>query len=110
MVTAEMAAALPALVLVIVLALWVVAVGMAQLRVADAAREAARAAARGDDPAIVQELAEEAAPAGAIVTVSERDGVITVDVSAQIAPPVPFGDKLPALTVRADAAALEESP
>ena len=48
-VTAELAMALPLLVAVTVGLVWLLAVGAAQLRVVDAARETARAVARGDD-------------------------------------------------------------
>jgi hypothetical protein len=109
MVTAEMAAALPALVLVVLAALWAVMLGHTHLRVVDAAREAVRAAARGEDPALVIEIAEQTAPPGAVVEVVERDGVVIVEVSARVNPPLPFGDRLPAPTVRADATAFSES-
>lgn len=107
-VTAEVAAALPALILVVVAVLWVIALGTTQLRSADAAREAARAAARGDDPAIVREVAEAVAPDGATVHVTERDGLVTVQVEVRVHPPMPFGDRIPAPTVRASAVAIEE--
>ena len=47
-VTAELAMALPLLVAVTVGLVWLLAIGAAQLRVVDAARETARAVARGD--------------------------------------------------------------
>ena len=50
MVTAELAACLPVLVLILGFALSVVNVVGARVGVADAAREAARAAARGEQP------------------------------------------------------------
>ena len=49
MVTAEIAVALPAVVLVLLLVLSAVSAGVAQLRVTDAARVAARQAAIGSD-------------------------------------------------------------
>lgn len=109
-VTAEIAAALPALVFVVAAAVWVVAIALAQLRCADAAREAARAAARGDSPAVVSELAEAAGPDGATVRVRVEGDLVTVEVSAKVPVPVPFGERVPAPTVRASAAAVREAP
>lgn len=108
-VTAEIAAALPALVLVTVVAIWGIALGLAQLRCADAAREAVRAAARGDDPAVVRQVAEVTAPAGAEILVTDQAGLVSVEVRLDVAPPLPFADRLPGPTVSATASALEES-
>ncbi|MBO0609624.1 TadE family type IV pilus minor pilin [Myceligenerans salitolerans] len=52
-VTAELAVALPAVVLVLVAVLTLVAASMAQMRAVDAARAGARAAAIGDEDAAV---------------------------------------------------------
>ncbi|MGH8775896.1 MAG: TadE family type IV pilus minor pilin, partial [Jiangellaceae bacterium] len=101
-------AALPALVLVVVAAVWVVSIALAQLRCADAAREAARAAARGESQAEVTQLAEAVAPDGAIVRVRVEGELVTVEVSARVPVPVPFGESVPAPTVRASAAAVRE--
>lgn len=68
MVTAELAACLPVLVLVLAAVVSAVSVSGARVRVQDAAREAARAAARGDDSAAYR-LARECAP-GATVTIT----------------------------------------
>lgn len=108
-VTAEIATALPALVLVVVGALWIVNVGLTQLRCSDAAREAARALSRGDDDKLVGEIVEAVAPEGAGITTTVRGGVVVVEVSVEVPVPLPFGDRLPAPTVRGTAAALEES-
>jgi len=107
-VTAEIAAALPALMLVVVAAIWAVALGLAQLRCADAAREAARAAARGEPTATVRDVAHAVAPAGAAMRIAEQDGLVTVECTAPLRPPVPFGDRLPAPTVRSSATAVGE--
>jgi hypothetical protein len=107
-VTAEIAAGLPALVLVTVVAIWGIAIGLAQLRCADAAREAVRAAARGDDPAVVQQVAEATAPVGATIVVTERDGLMVVEVTADIAAPLLFADRFLAPRVTATALAVEE--
>jgi Flp pilus assembly protein TadG len=77
MVTAELAAALPVLVLVLAVALSALSVGDAQVRVQDAAREAARAAARGD-PGQARALAERAVPGIAVTFRTAGDEVEAV--------------------------------
>lgn len=80
MVTAELAVAIPAVVLVLVACLAGLTAAVAQIRCVDAARLASRAAARGDAAPAVREEALRAAPAGARVVVA-RDGsdvVVTV--------------------------------
>ncbi len=62
MVTAETAVVLPVLLLVLAAVVAAVLVVGAQLRCVDAAREGARAAARGEDPAAVQALVARVAP------------------------------------------------
>ena len=69
MVTAELAVAIPAAVLVLAVCLSAVRAAVDQIRCVDAARIAARAAARGDDPDRVRELATAAAPDGAEVAI-----------------------------------------
>ncbi len=81
MVTAELAVGLPAIVLVLALAVGVVQLGLAQIRCQDAAGVAARAAARGDSPARIEQLALTAAPAGAQLGIT-GDRLITVTVTA----------------------------
>jgi hypothetical protein len=109
-VTAEIAAALPTLVVIVMAAVWLVLVALAQLRCADAAREAARAAARGEDTAVASRLAETVGPDGANVQIRVEGDLVTVEVSATVPFPLPFGDDLPAPTVHAQAAAVLEVP
>jgi Flp pilus assembly protein TadG len=92
MVTAEAAVVLPVLLLVLAAAVASVTVVGAQLRCVDAAREGARAAARGDDVGTVIVLARRAAPHGARTTVSDAGPDVRVTVSANIAPlgPLPL--------------------
>ncbi|MFN2538118.1 MAG: TadE family type IV pilus minor pilin [Mycobacteriales bacterium] len=81
--TAEAAIALPALVVVLGLAVGAVVVVGGQLRCVDAARAAARVAARGDDDAAAARAALEVAPPGARVRVAHegRDVQVTVAVT-----------------------------
>src|SRR3954447_18647209 len=109
MVTAETAAVLPVLALLLAFGLWAVSAGGQQVRCADAAREAARSAARGDTAAHVQSTAERLAPRGATVSVDWSGNLVTVSVRAGVAP---MGRWLPtiAVTGRAVAAREPDSP
>jgi Flp pilus assembly protein TadG len=86
MVTAETAIVLPVLLLVLAAAVAAVVVVGSQLRCVDAAREAARAAARGDATAAVQRIAAETAPRGATTAVAARGDTLTVTVTAPVRP------------------------
>ena len=108
-VTAETAVLLPVLLIVLAAAIGVLACVAAQLRCVDAARTAARVAARGDTPALVRTAGERLAPAGATVTLrSTGEHTVEVVVTAQVRP---FGgafDALPAVTVSGRAVAAVE--
>jgi len=76
MVTAEIAMALQILVLLAYAGVAAVSVGQAKVRCADAAREAARAIARGD-PGRAQSLANDAAGRSVLVEASAIDANTT---------------------------------
>jgi Flp pilus assembly protein TadG len=105
MVTAETAVVLPVLLLVLAGAVAAVTLVGAQLRCVDAAREGARAAARGDPVAAVTALMDRAAPEGAVSTVVQEGEELRVTVSARIAPLGPVPLRIP---VSAEAVALRE--
>lgn len=105
MVTAEIAVALPVVVVLLGAALTAVAVVAGQLRCVDAAREAARAAARGEPAAVVRSLAAQAAPNGAAVEVSTGGDEVTVRISARVHT---LGGLLPSFGVAGTAVALRE--
>ena len=105
MATAELAVVLPTLVLVIGAALTMVSVILAQVRCVDAAREAARAAARGESSDVVRSAAVRAAPAAATVEVGGGGEEVRVTVSARVRG---IGALLPAFHVSASAVALRE--
>ncbi len=107
-VTAEAALVLPLLVALTAALCWLLAVGAAQVRTVDAAREAARAVARGDDVAAAQDLARRVAPAGATVRVERVGEEVHVEVSAEVDGPVGVLAALPGARVRADAVAALE--
>ena len=105
MVTAETAIVLPVLLLVLAGAVAAVTVVGAQLRCVDAAREGARAAARGEDAAVVRALVERAAPGGAVTAVALVGEEVRVSVTAD----VPALGPLPMrVAVAAEAVALRE--
>lgn len=106
-VTAETALVLPLLGLATLAAVWMLTVGLAQVRVADAAREASRAVARGDSVAEAEELARLAAP-GSQVTVVRSDGRVRVEVVRVLEPPG-YLDALPSARLHASATSLDEA-
>jgi len=100
--TAELAAGLPALMLLLLCGLTAVGAVTAQGRCVDAAREGALEAARGGAGL---ENAARIAPADARINLVEGEDTVTVTVRAR----VPFlGGHLPAITVRAEAVAARE--
>jgi hypothetical protein len=104
--TAEVAVALPALVLVLAAALRAVAATGAQVACVDAARAGARAAARGESLAAVRAAVLRAAPAGARATIGRGADVTRVEVSARIGRA--WGLALPPVTVSAAATSATE--
>jgi Flp pilus assembly protein TadG len=105
MVTAETAVVLPVLLLVLAGAVAAVTVVGAQLRCVDAAREAARAAARGEPLDVVHAIVARTAPSGAGTAIADAGDEVRVLVSARIAPlgPLPLR-----VQVRATAVAQRE--
>lgn len=82
MLSAELALTIPSVVLVLAICLTALALGVDQVRCVDAARVAARAASRGEEPALVRELAAARAPEGATVVVAEEAAGVEVTVRA----------------------------
>lgn len=101
-----MATALPVLMVLLAVALSAVGAVTAQLRCVDAAREGARAAARGEPTARVAAVAGQVAPAGASVVVETVDAdtvAVTVDSRVPL-----LGHLLSPVSVSARAVALIE--
>lgn len=98
----EAALALCSLVVVLGLVLAAVSAVAAQLRCVDAAREAARLTARGEQDR-AEQLARRIAPRGATVAVTVRGDDILARVSAK-----PVAGLLPGIDVVAEAAAVME--
>ncbi len=103
MVTAELAACLPVLVLVLAVALTAVSAVSANVRAQDAARETARAAARGD-PGAGRAISAAVAP-GSTVSVRTQGTEVVAVVALRVHP---FGAWLPAFTARGRAVAARE--
>lgn len=82
MVTAETAVVLPVFVLILGLLLAIVGHSVDTIRTIDAARSAARLAARGEPMAVVRQQALNEAPAGATVHVSSSGEEVRVHVVA----------------------------
>jgi Flp pilus assembly protein TadG len=107
MVTAETAMVLPVLLALTVCLVWIVSLGIAEVRCLDAAREAARLAARGDVEQ-ARAVAARAAPRDARVTLTESDGLVTATVSVSARPDAPLLGNLPAVPLSARAVSAVE--
>ena len=110
MVTAEMAVLAPFGVAFGLLLFWIVSLGLTQVQLVDAAREAARLVARGEPVANASVVARRHAPPDARVQVSEHDGLVTVRVSARSALPLPVFRHVGARTLEASAVSADEQP
>ena len=103
--------ALPLLVALTIGLVWLLSVGAAQVRAVDAARETARAVARGDDVGAAVAAGERVVPEGGSVTVASDGERVTAEASADVDGPGGLFGFLPSVTVHAEAVALaEESP
>jgi Flp pilus assembly pilin Flp len=82
--TAEFAMIMPALVLLIALIAGAGTIGLSQLRAHDAARAAAREAARGEPENDIRREARERAGSGAVVDIRHEGGYTAVEVSVPL--------------------------
>ncbi|WP_336212139.1 TadE family type IV pilus minor pilin [Nonomuraea sp. LPB2021202275-12-8] len=105
-VTAETAAMLPALMVVLAAALWAIQAVAVQLECVDAARAAARAAARGEPLDQVRALVRSATRPEAQIEMSRDPEETRIEVSVEVRPP--WGPALPAVRVTASATAATE--
>ena len=106
--TAELALCLPLLVSLTIGLVWLLSVGETQVRIIDAAREAARAVARGDVSGSAVTRAREVAP-GSTVTVTVEDGEVVATATDSVGGPGGLFGFLPPVQLRARAVAAEES-
>ena len=82
MITAETAVVLPVLVALLALLLGVLGHGLDQAKAVDAARNGARAAARGESPSAIKQAVIAEAPPGSQVQIDVSGSRVTVDVAA----------------------------
>ncbi len=107
--TAELALGIPLLVSLTYGLVWILAVAATQVRVVDAARESARAAARGDASADAVARGEQVAP-GTTVVLSHRAGRVLASATGTVPPPGGLLGFLPAVRLRAEAVTAAEAP
>lgn len=107
-VTAELALALPMLLAVTAGLVWLLAVGVGQVRTVDAARETARALARGDDRGAAVAAGARVAPDGVRISVEHDGEQVVVTAQGRIEGPGGLFHRLPGATLRAEAVALAE--
>ncbi len=105
-VTVEAAFGILALLVVVTALAWCLSLLVAQLAVGEAARAAARVAARGDDLAAVRDEAHRLV-GDAVVVVRTDSGHVVVDVSREVTPPGALA-RWGAVELHADATALVE--
>ena len=103
MVTAELAVATLAALVIMLLLSWGIYLMVVQVRCIDTAAEVARQAARGDDAAVARARRE--APAGARVRIARSEGLVRVDVSVVAKP---LTDQLVGVSLRARAEVVPE--
>jgi hypothetical protein len=108
MVTAEAALVIPVLLAVTLTLSWAIAVGAAQVKLIDAAREGARLAARGEPAAVVEAAIRRAGPEGTRGTVSTSGGTVSVRVRADVSPELPLLGDVGDISLGAQATAAAE--
>jgi hypothetical protein len=94
-VTAEFAVLLPGFVLLVAFLIAAASAGAAQLRCVDAARSAARLAARHESASVVVASARAAGPSGVVLQVDSASGLVRVRASAKVSLPLPGRPELP---------------
>ena len=84
-VTAETAIVLPVIVVMLLAASWAIGLVVAQIRCTDAARDVARAVARGEPEEDARRIGLRAAPSGSEVAITRTGDDVTVLVSHAVA-------------------------
>jgi len=107
-VTAEAAIVLPVLVLLTLGLAWLVALGATEVRALDAARETARASARGEDTTTSVGLGEQVAVPGSRIVVRDEGETIEVSVDSPVRGPGGIFAFLPVYHATAHAVAAKE--
>lgn len=102
-VTAEVAMVLPVLIATMLFGVWVVGVVVANVRCIDAARDVARAVARGESPEAAQQIGLRAAPLGAAVSIIRDGSDVRVVVSSKLSMDGALLRELPPIPVKGEA-------
>lgn len=110
MVTAEVMTIAPLGVAFAFLLLWIVSLGLTEVRLADASREAARMLARGESTDSATAMARRHAPGRASVDVSRDEGTVTVTVTTRSSMPLPFFAGIGSRTLGSTSVAASEQP
>lgn len=110
MVTAELMTVAPLAVAFVFMLLWIVSLGLTQVRVADAARESARMLARGESIAAARTAAGQFSPKGATIHVATADGAVSVTIRARSRMPLPFFSGIGSRTMESTSVAMREEP
>ena len=107
-VTAEAAVVVPVLLALTLGSAWFVALAATKVRVVDAARETARAAARGEDDGAAVASGRRVSPVGTRFTVSRGEGRVVVTATVPVLGPGGLFGFLPAVLVESEDVAAEE--
>jgi Flp pilus assembly protein TadG len=107
-VTAETVMVLPLLVAVTLGLAWVLALAATQVRVVDAAREVARAAARDESRSTALALGRRVAPRGSVIDVQVQGDTVVAHVRSDVRGPQGLLAFLPAVEVESEAVAATE--
>jgi hypothetical protein len=107
-VTAEAAVVLPVVALFGLGMLWMIALGVAQVQLVDAARDAARSLARGDVATVARAYGVRSAPDGSSFRFVDTGSSVEVAVRARVTAPGWLLLPLPSVTLQATATAPTE--
>ncbi|MEU4603204.1 TadE family type IV pilus minor pilin [Kribbella sp. NPDC023972] len=102
-ITAEIAVTLPVLLTLLFLGTWLIGVVITNIQCIDAARDVARAVARGESPETAQELGRRTAPTNATISITRIGPDIQVTVTATPHHKIPLLSALPPPPIRAQA-------
>lgn len=107
-VSAETAAVLPVLVALVLGLVWLVSLGVAQVRLVDATREVARVAARGESETSAVAHGRRVAPEGTAFSVTTEGEVVHVTAVTAVDGPGGLFGFLPSVEIEADSVAARE--
>ena len=108
MVTAELAMLIPFGMAFGFLLLWIVSLGVTQVRLVDSSREAARMLARGDPPSEAKLAALQHAPAGSTFRFTTSGGFVTVTATAKSRMALPMFKHVGSVSLKARSVSANE--